>query len=351
VIDASTSLRVQAAAVQATQDTAKPKAKTPPVVKRYVWGVYVDELMTYTLQKPRHAPVRYYTHSNHLYSVSATTNVASAVVERYSYNAYGVRTVKNPAGATLAKSAVNQYRGFTGYIVDSETGLLHARARQYSPTLGRFVERDPWRARPKRPTAMDGYADGYGLYMAYSVPYRLDPYGMLTWDDFKEVDVLPPNNGGEDAFVAMTWQDASDGEANPADCTKVKDDSCKPGCCRWTCTAKTKKAEIQDSYQGTVKKGAKGNAALLQHETGHVAISRANARAGENEIKGITGSGSDCEKGKALDASMSDWTDKEGKAFEKWKAKDDGEQGAYETVTDHGKNAAEQGKYNKRLGL
>ena len=128
-----------------------------------------DELVSYTVQKPRHAAVRYYTHSNHLYSVAATTNTAGAVVERYSYNAYGVRTVKNSVGATLAKSAVGQDRGFTGYRLDSETWLYFARMRMYSGKLGRFVSRDKLT-----------YRNGPSLYSAYFVPNNLDPTGLLS---------------------------------------------------------------------------------------------------------------------------------------------------------------------------
>ena len=126
-----------------------------------------DELVSYTVQKPRKTQVRYYTHANHLYSVAATTNTSGQVVERYSYNAYGVRTVKNSAGVTLAKSAVNQDRGFTSYKLDSETGLYFARARMYSAKLGRFVSRD-----------LLGYIDGDSLYSAYFVPNSLDPTGL-----------------------------------------------------------------------------------------------------------------------------------------------------------------------------
>ena len=143
--DAATLARVQAAAVKATQDTSKPKAKTPPTVKRNMWGTYVDELVSYTFQKPRHSPIRYYTHANSLYSIAATTNAAGAVVERYSYNAYGVRTVKNSVGVTLVKSAVNQDRGFTGYKIDNESSLMYARARMYSAKVGRFVSRDEFK--------------------------------------------------------------------------------------------------------------------------------------------------------------------------------------------------------------
>ena len=103
-----------------------------------------DELVSYTVAKPRKSPVRYYAHSNDLYSVAATTNAAGAVVERYSYNAYGMRTVKNSVGATLAKSAVGQDRGFTSYKLDSETGLYFARTRIYAPSFGKFITRVPW---------------------------------------------------------------------------------------------------------------------------------------------------------------------------------------------------------------
>ena len=67
-----------------------------------------------------------------------------------------------PAGMSLW--AV-QY-GFTGYIADQETGLLHARARMYSPIGGRFINRDPM-----------GYLDGWNLYEGYFVPGKVDPKG------------------------------------------------------------------------------------------------------------------------------------------------------------------------------
>lgn len=107
--------------------------------------------------------------SNHLYSVAATTDATGSVVERYSYNAYGARTVKDAANVVLMKSAVGQDRGFTGYRFDGETGLYFARARWYSPKLGRFVSRDP-----------SEYIDGFSLYPAYFAPNKLDSTGLAT---------------------------------------------------------------------------------------------------------------------------------------------------------------------------
>jgi RHS repeat-associated protein len=177
---------VTAAAAQATQDTAKAKAKMPPTVKRNVWGSYVDELVSYTIKPPRKSPTRYFAHSNHLYSVAAITSATGSVVERWSYNAYGVPTIKNSANATIAKSAVGNDRGFTGYKSDAETGLYFARSRMYSRELGRFFSRDPL-GDLERITRNFGfgpigkvfqYFDGMSLYSAYFVPSSNDPLGL-----------------------------------------------------------------------------------------------------------------------------------------------------------------------------
>ena len=178
-VDQTIKDRVTEAAAQATKDTAKGKAKTPPTVKRNVWGSYVDSLVSYTIKKPRKSAVRYYAHANSLFSVAAVTSATGAVVERWSYNAYGVPTIKNSAGATLAKSGVGQTRGYTGYTLDSETGLYFARARMYSSKLGRFVSRDMVKWIKSRPLAGDGYIGGYNLFFAYFAPNKLDPTGLF----------------------------------------------------------------------------------------------------------------------------------------------------------------------------
>jgi RHS repeat-associated protein len=95
------------------------------------------------------------------------TDAAKNVVERYRYDAYGTRTVTTPGGTILPKSTIGFQKGFTGYALDEETGLYFARARMYSPGLGRFISRDP-----------AGYVDGYSLYSGYFVPNGLDPSGL-----------------------------------------------------------------------------------------------------------------------------------------------------------------------------
>jgi RHS repeat-associated protein len=151
-----------------------------------------DELVSYTVKKPRKIATRYYAHSNHLYSVAAVTSASGSVVERWSYNAYGVPTIKNSANATIAKSVVGNDRSFTGYRIDSESGLMYARARMYSAKLGRFISEDfklyNGRCPPK---AKNNYRDGFNLFMSYFVPNRLDPSGHGTVIAVQGCDLLP----------------------------------------------------------------------------------------------------------------------------------------------------------------
>jgi len=143
----------------------------------------VDEVVAYTIGQGTKMQ-RYYPHYNHLYSVAALTDAAGQVVEKYSYDAYGKQTITGPSGSVRSRSSVGWDRGFTGYVADNETGLLHARARQYSPTLGRFVGRDSYSTRTFAgihvPMGGAGYQDGPSLYGAYAFPNHLDPSGNVA---------------------------------------------------------------------------------------------------------------------------------------------------------------------------
>ena len=155
--------------VNARTQTGRPEGVKPTVTVS-LFGTYVDDLLAYRVLKsvgPYATKTQYWAHSNHLYSVAAATDAAGSVVERYSYNAYGQQTIKTPAWAVLAASAVGQKRGFTGYRCDAESGNYYARARMFSSKLGRFVSRDPLT-----------YIDGQNTYAAYFSPNSTDPSGL-----------------------------------------------------------------------------------------------------------------------------------------------------------------------------
>jgi len=165
-IDQATQDRLAALIESATTQTAATVQSTT-AKRQYVFGSYVDELISYTVGSSRS-----FVHSNHLYSPSAVTNTAGQVQERYRYDAYGKQTITTATGTVRNQSAVGFSRGFTGYILDEETELYYARARMYSAGLGRFTGRDPL-----------GYINGESLYQAYFVPNYLDPTGLETYEE------------------------------------------------------------------------------------------------------------------------------------------------------------------------
>jgi RHS repeat-associated protein len=107
------------------------------------------------------------------WNVVALVDTAGAVVERYVYDPYGVRTVLTPAYGARASSSYVWTVGFQGMSFDSVAGLSHQRARWYSPTLGRWVTMDPM-----------GYGAGdVNLYRAMEnkLTTRLDPSGLAPF--------------------------------------------------------------------------------------------------------------------------------------------------------------------------
>ncbi|MDO8864067.1 putative Ig domain-containing protein [Haliea sp. E1-2-M8] len=69
-------------------------------------------------------------------NVRVLTDEGGGISDRYAYDAFGGRSA-------VMGSSDNPYR-FAGERVDSATGLIHLRARDYDPRAGRFLGRDPF---------------------------------------------------------------------------------------------------------------------------------------------------------------------------------------------------------------
>ncbi len=96
-------------------------------------------------------------------------NAAWQVLQYYVYSPYGTITVLNEDGAGSTPVVNNLYQGMT---LDPVTGLYYARNRNYSPTLGRWINQDP-----------AGYINGANTYQFVmgNPVNRVDPWGLWHW--------------------------------------------------------------------------------------------------------------------------------------------------------------------------
>ncbi|MCK5111038.1 MAG: RHS repeat-associated core domain-containing protein [Arcobacteraceae bacterium] len=132
----------------------------------YIYASYIDDPIAYTYNNNT-----YYYVKDRQYSIQAVTNSSGNIVESYSYNSFGIMTMKDQNGGVIFNSNVNNTITFTGRRYDTESGLYYYRNRMYSATLGRFISKDP-----------KGYVDGMNLY-AYvkNNPLKyLDAFGTTS---------------------------------------------------------------------------------------------------------------------------------------------------------------------------
>jgi len=118
-----------------------------------------------------------YYYRNTLFSIYALTDGSETVVERYRYDAYGGCAVLDADGSADSDgiSDVGNAYAFTGRRLDLESGLMQYRHRGYSPTLGRFLTRDPL-----------GQTAGSDLYeyVGASPVMRQDAFGLRFTDEY-----------------------------------------------------------------------------------------------------------------------------------------------------------------------
>ena len=159
--------------------------QTETGMRYYVWGNYIDELLISSLNMLDSYWDFYYAH-DHLYSPTCLMDSTGSVQERYEYDAYGKVHIYNASWAAGISGWENEYF-FTGRRLDIlDAGSLkiqYSRNRYYSPTLGRFLSRDP-----------AGYVDGLSTYeyvgsdpLSYIDPMGLNLYAIGgTWEELSD---------------------------------------------------------------------------------------------------------------------------------------------------------------------
>ena len=158
---------------------------TDTPIRQYVWGTYIDEciqLNTLTVLGPQNLPAgAYYLLQDLLYRAVALTNSSGAIVEAYDTDAYGNTIIFTAPseGGWWSDFDTQSYFGaneiiYCGYRFDPESELYYVRNRGYSPTLGRWLQRDPI-----------GYAGGINLYeyVGGRAVIGIDPAGEFCCSD------------------------------------------------------------------------------------------------------------------------------------------------------------------------
>ena len=109
---------------------------------------------------------RFWYHADRLGSTRVMTDSDGQEMNNYSYASFG-RTL-NESG-----TVVNE-RGYTGHVMDPDSGLIYMGARYYDATLGRFISPDTIVPDPMNPQALNRYAYAYNNPISY-----VDPSGHL----------------------------------------------------------------------------------------------------------------------------------------------------------------------------
>jgi len=112
---------------------------------RHKYNLYAEGRVFATITRDENNLTRAnYLHTDHLGSIDTITDENGLVVERFSFDPFGLRRQSNwldaQAGQDLTSNITN--KGYTGHEMDDESGLINMKARLYDPWLGRFLTPD-----------------------------------------------------------------------------------------------------------------------------------------------------------------------------------------------------------------
>lgn len=141
--------------------------------RRYFWGIRgLDDLIVRDWHSPLIDEIglneRHFVLQDDNFNVTALTDTSGNVVERFTYDPYGQFEIYDANYQPRTGSQYDWDILYGGYRFDWESWLYHVRRRQFSPTLGRWLQADP-----------ASYEDRYNLYQYCfsSPPNVIDPTG------------------------------------------------------------------------------------------------------------------------------------------------------------------------------
>ncbi len=110
----------------------------------------------------------YYLTDGMLGSVRYSVDLNGKIQSTASYDTFGQRHTEQ-----MGSIAGNGHYGYTGEMVEPETGLVFLRVRYYDPALGRFISVDPFLGRLSQPVTQNRY-----IYVQNNPLVATDPSGF-----------------------------------------------------------------------------------------------------------------------------------------------------------------------------
>jgi RHS repeat-associated protein len=112
---------------------------------RYVWSPIDQDALVLRDDQPSGGSLtrRFYVQQDANWNVTSIANTSGSVVERYVYDPYGAVTYLTASWGSLSASAYSWQYLFQVGRLDAKSGLYIFEHRDYSPTLGRWMEVDP----------------------------------------------------------------------------------------------------------------------------------------------------------------------------------------------------------------
>jgi RHS repeat-associated protein len=173
---------------------------------------------------------RHYALSDAMGSVTAVASTAGAVVERYSYTAFGQSQVMDASFTERSMSLYDWQTRFHGEQRDAETGYYNYGYRYYDPVTGRWPSRD-----------LIGELGGLNLY------------GMLDNDGVNHIDYL-----GNEKYIAPGYRSKLHGRKCHICCEKCVKTGDKPRIVDTGTTGVTIRAEVvSPTFKSVWQKGYK----------------------------------------------------------------------------------------------
>lgn len=104
----------------------------------YLYGGEIDDVLLITKQSSN-----YYYHKNNIGSIVRISNDTGSMIERVEYDGYGAPYFYDENNNEMERSIIDNSILYTGRPYDYETGTYYYRARTLSPSIGRFLQKDP----------------------------------------------------------------------------------------------------------------------------------------------------------------------------------------------------------------